>query len=97
MSNNNGNPIDIIAAERMRLAGLHVPGDVSPAQTAWERDLIRENNAREMAAMLLNQRDLTVDQAFEVAVEFVDKAFARMDAIQRQKPTGRGDAPLVTQ
>ena len=84
------NPIDIIAAERMRLAGLHVPGEVSPEHAAWERELLQENNAREMAMALLNERELTVDQAFALAVEFVDTAFKRMDEIQRRKPNGQG-------
>lgn len=90
MSKNNGyGPIDAIAAERLRLAGLHVPGEVSPAHAAWERELLRENNVREQVATLLNHRDLTVAEAFALAEEYVDTAFARMDAIQRRRPTGR--------
>ncbi len=38
----NGKPLDAITAERMRLAGLHVPGEVSPEHAAWERELLRE-------------------------------------------------------
>jgi hypothetical protein len=89
--NQNGHQgaIDAIAAERMRLAGLVVPGEVSPEHAKWEREVLRENNARELVGQLLCQRELSVAEAFKLAEEYVDTAFSRMEEIQRRKPTGR--------
>lgn len=95
MSKDNGKTVDAITAERMRLAGLHVPGEVSEEQTAWEREVIRENNVREQAGQLLTQRNISVDESFRLGEEFVDTAFRRMDELQRRKP-GRKDAKPIS-
>lgn len=96
-SNGNGNAavVDAITAERMRLAGLAVPGEVSAEHAAWEREVLMENNAREVAGQMLVTRDISVDKAFALASEYVHKAFDRMNEIQRRKPTGAGS--VVTQ
>jgi hypothetical protein len=84
--NGRSEPIDAIAAERMRLAGLVVPGEVSPEHAKWEREVLRENNAREMVGQLLISGHFSVSEAFKLAEEYVDTAFSRMEEIQRRKP-----------
>ncbi len=83
----NNEVADAITRERMRLAGLAVPGEEPEAVRKWKLDVNRENRIRETAGELLARKPITVDEAFTLAEEFVTTAYARMEAIQRQEPS----------
>lgn len=82
----NGEVADAITRERMRLAGLSVPGEEPAAVRQWKLDVNKENRIRETAGELLARRQLNVLEAFALAEEFVNVAYERMESIQRKEP-----------
>lgn len=83
----NGEVADAITRERMRLAGLQVPGEEPKAVRDWKLAVNKENRVRETAGELLARKPITVTEAFTLAEEFVTLAYERMEALQRQEPT----------
>ena len=82
-----GEKIDPVTRERMRLAGLALPGEEPEEVSAWKKKLVIEERVREMASTLAVERGMEVDAAFEYAERFVARAFERYEELQRQKPT----------
>lgn len=78
------NKLDEITRQRMKLAGLAVPNDVSDEEQAWNKAVNREVRVRETAGELI--KTMPVAEAFAKAEEFVDLAIARFDAVYDKKP-----------